>query len=88
VTDNTSTKKNAWEKLRVIFLSSYFMGCCSHGLHLLVKDVFAATKTKKQGEIDGTYPTGYPFKFMLEFIAGCKDVVKIFHNHDEQYDAF
>ena len=28
-----------------------------------------------------TYPIGYPFQVMLEFIVDCKDVVKLFHNH-------
>ncbi|KAH9246865.1 hypothetical protein BASA81_015546 [Batrachochytrium salamandrivorans] len=47
VTDNTSTNKKAWTLLREMFPSCYFQGCCSHGIHLLVKDIFAATKTKE-----------------------------------------
>ncbi|KAH6593552.1 hypothetical protein BASA50_007266 [Batrachochytrium salamandrivorans] len=53
----------------------------SHGIHLLVKDIFAATKTKKAGNTEATYPIGYPFQEMLEFIVDCRDVVKMFHNH-------
>jgi hypothetical protein len=34
VTDNTSTNKNAWEKLSKKYPSAYFQGCTSHGLHL------------------------------------------------------
>jgi Protein of unknown function (DUF 659)/hAT family C-terminal dimerisation region len=81
VTDNTSTNKKAWKLLEEMFPSSYFQGCCSHGIHLLVKDIFAATKTKRNGAIEATYPTGYPFEDMLMFTAGCRDIVKFFHNH-------
>jgi hypothetical protein len=65
--------------LLITFPSRYFQGCCSHGLHLFVKDVFAAMKTKSQ--VEATYPDQYSFELMLEFIACCKDVVKYFHNH-------
>ncbi len=67
--------------LQITFPLRYFQGCCSHGLHLFVKDVFAATKTKKAGQVEATYPDQYPFELMLEFIAYYKDVVKYFHNH-------
>jgi hypothetical protein len=81
VTDNTSTNKKAWGLLQIIFPSHYFQGCCSHGLHLFVKVVFATMKTKKADQVKATYPDQYPFELMLEFIACCKDVVKYFHNH-------
>jgi hypothetical protein len=81
ITDNTSTNKKAWGLLQITFPSRYFQGCCSNGLHLFIKDVFAATKTKKAGQVEATYPDQYPFKLMLEFIAYCKDVIKYFHNH-------
>jgi len=81
VTNNTSTNKKAWGLLQITFPSSYFQGCCSHGLHLFVKDVFAVMKTKKASQVEATYPDQYPFELMLEFIACCKDVVKYFHNH-------
>jgi hypothetical protein len=81
VTDNTSTNKKAWGLLQITFSSRYFQGCCPHGLHLFVKDVFAAMKTKKVGQVEATYPDQYLFELMLEFIACCKDVVKYFHNH-------
>ncbi len=81
VTNNTSTNKKAWGLLLITFPSRYFQGCSSHGLHLFVKDVFAATKTKKAGQVEATYPDQYLFKLMLEFIACCKDVVKYFHNY-------
>jgi hypothetical protein len=71
VTDNTNANKKAWAILSVKFPTCYFQGRCSHGLHLLVKDIFAATKTKKRGKIEETYPNGYPFENMLEFVRGC-----------------
>jgi hypothetical protein len=55
ITDNTSTNKKAWGLLQITFPSHYFQGCCSHGLHLFVKDVFATTKTKKAGQVEATY---------------------------------
>ncbi|KAH6569979.1 hypothetical protein BASA60_008002 [Batrachochytrium salamandrivorans] len=48
---------------------------------LLVKDIFAATKTKKTSNTEATYPIDYLFQEMLEFIVDCRDVVKMFHNH-------
>jgi hypothetical protein len=80
ITDNTSTNK-VWGLLQITFLSHYLQGCCSHGLHLFVKDVFVMTKTKKAGQVKATYLDQYPFELMLEFIACCKDVIKYFHNH-------
>jgi hypothetical protein len=79
--DNTATNKKAWGLLQEMFPSRYFQGCTFHGLHLFVKDVFAAAKTKIAGQEVATYPDQYPFELMLEFVAGCKDVVKYFHNH-------
>ena len=66
-----------------MFPSYYFQGCYSHGIHLFVKDIFAATKTKKNGDIEATYPIGYPFQEKLEFIVDYKDIVKLFHNHHD-----
>ena len=45
----------------------------SHGLHLLVKDIFGGGPTE--------YPTGYPFEDLLQFAIDCKEVVAFFHNH-------
>jgi hypothetical protein len=81
VTDNTFMNKKAWGLLQITFPSRYFQGCCSHGLHLFIKDMFAATKTKKAGQVEATYLDQYLFELMLEFIACCKDVDKYFHNH-------
>ncbi|KAJ1330430.1 hypothetical protein BSLG_009564 [Batrachochytrium salamandrivorans] len=81
VTNNISTNRKAWTLLREMFPSCYFQGCCSHGIHLLVKDIFAATKTKKARNTEATYPIGYLFQEMLEFIVDCRDVFKMFHNH-------
>jgi hypothetical protein len=57
-----------------------FQGCVAHGLHLLVKDVLAATKVKL-GRPVADYPDGYRFEPLLNFAANCKKVVKYFHNH-------
>jgi len=46
VTDNTATNKKAWIELQQRYPKMYFHGCPSHGLHLLVKDLFAETKAK------------------------------------------
>jgi hypothetical protein len=81
VTDNTSTNKKAWKLLQEMFPSCYFQGCCSHGVHLLIKDVFGATKMKKRGSTEATYPFGYPFEVLHDFVDDCKDIVKFFHNH-------
>jgi hypothetical protein len=57
VTDNTAANKKAWLLLQKRYPSLYFHGCSSHGLHLLVKDIFAATKTKRGDQV-GKYPEG------------------------------
>lgn len=81
VTDNTSANKAAWEIMKINHPSMFFHGCVSHGLHLMVKDIFAATKTKKSGQSEPTYPDGYPFETMLQLATDCKDVVKFVNNH-------
>ncbi|KAH6569974.1 hypothetical protein BASA60_007997 [Batrachochytrium salamandrivorans] len=48
---------------------------------LLLKDIFAATKTKKASNTEATYPIDYSFQEMLEFIVDCRGVFKMFHNH-------
>ena len=81
VTDNTSANKLAWRILAERHPSMYFQGCTSHGLNLLVKDILGATKTMKAGEEEKTYPTGYPFEYLLEFVKDCKDIVKVIQNN-------
>jgi hypothetical protein len=81
VTDNTSTNKKVWKLLHKELPSQYFHGSCSHGLHLLVKDIIAASNTKKNSKEVATYPTDYPFETMPLAINRCKDVVKFFHNN-------
>jgi hypothetical protein len=58
VTDNTAANKKAWLLLKGQFPDKFFQGCTSHTLHLLVKDIFGATKTKKRGESVATCPVG------------------------------
>jgi Protein of unknown function (DUF 659) len=79
VTDNTSTNKAAWILLKR-YPGRFFQDCASHGAHLLVKDIFNATKTKRSREI-ATYPDDYPFQDLMEFVVDCRDLVSIFHNH-------
>jgi hypothetical protein len=81
VTDNTATNKKAWSELEKKYPTHFFHGCVSHGLHLLVKDIFAATKKDVPGGGPAEYPTGYPFEDLLQFAIDCKEVVAFFHNH-------
>ncbi len=81
VTDNTSANKNAWRQLKEAHPTCFFQGCTSHCLHLLVKEVFSASKTRKGSSTEATYPVGYPFEDLLQFAIDCKDIVKFFHNH-------
>ncbi len=46
-TDNTNTNKNAWTVVKEDQPEMFFYGCAAHALHLFIKDIFAATKTKK-----------------------------------------
>jgi hypothetical protein len=80
VTDNTATNKAAWAILQREHPGMFFQGCASHGLHLLVKDIFAATMAKR-GRSEADYPEGYPFKPLLDFVEECKEVVKFFGQH-------
>lgn len=83
VTDNTATNKKAWIELQRRYPTMYFHGCASHGLHLLVKDIFAATKAKR-GRPIADYPEGYPFEYLLNFVQDCKDVVSFFSYHHQE----
>eukprot|EP00171_Calliarthron_tuberculosum_P023803 IDg23803t1 len=38
-------------------------------------------RDKKGGSSEATYPIGYPFELLHDFVEDCKDVVKFFHNH-------
>jgi regulator of replication initiation timing len=80
IMDNTAANKKTWKILKEGYPRMFFQGCVAHGLHLLVKDVFAATKVK-MGRAVADYPEGYPFAPLLDFAADCKKVVKYFHNH-------
>jgi hypothetical protein len=80
VFDKTSTNKVAWSLLKQRFLERLFQGCASHCLHVIVKNIFCATKTKR-GQNVATYPDDYPFEYLLEFVAKCKELVSFFHNH-------
>ncbi|MEN9524168.1 MAG: hypothetical protein RL536_237 [Candidatus Parcubacteria bacterium] len=80
-TDNTAANKSAWLMLKQDYPKMFFNGCMSHGLHLLVKDIFAASKVRRAGCLEPGYPVGYPFEYLLQFAIECKDIVKFFHNH-------
>ena len=81
VTDNTAANKKAWEQLEEKYPNLFFHGCLSHGLNLLVKDIFAAKKKQSDDGGPAQYPEGYPFEDLLLFAADCKDVVAFFYNH-------
>jgi hypothetical protein len=82
VTDNTSTNKAAWNILSAKYPSMFFHGCACHGLHLMVKDIFAPTKAKR-GRPVADYPEDYPFEHLLRFALDCKDVVSYFSYHQQ-----
>lgn len=46
VTDNTNANKAAWKILEDKYPNKFFHGCASHALHLMVKDIFAESKTR------------------------------------------
>jgi hypothetical protein len=68
VTDNTAANQRAWGLLNATHPSQFFHGCTSHGLHLLVKDIFSPSKTNKSGSTEATFPNGYPFLDLCMFI--------------------
>ena len=78
VTDNTAKNRAAWMLLKEKYPDKFFHGCVSHGLHLLVRDIFSATKAKRGREV-ANYPDGYPFENLLEFAISCKENVPFFH---------
>lgn len=80
VTDNTAANRRAWRILKEKNPALYFHGCSSHSLHLMVKDIFAATKAMR-GRPVADYPEGYPFEYLLHFTQDCKDVVSFFSYH-------
>lgn len=82
ITDNTSANRLAWAILKARYPGTFFHGCVSHGLHLLVKDVFAATKVKRGREV-AAYPDGYPFEYLLDFSVTCKEIVGFFSYHHQ-----
>lgn len=80
--DNTAATKAAWHLLRNAYFSMFFHGCPPHGLHLFVKDIFSATKTKRGSDFNSLkYPDGYLFNRLLMFTNEVKDILKFFHNH-------
>ncbi|KAI2503210.1 transposase [Fragilaria crotonensis] len=80
VMDNTSANKAAWRLLQDSYPSRFFQGCVAHALHLLVKDVFAATKARRGRDVSA-YPENYPFEPLLTFISQVKKMVGYFHQH-------
>ncbi len=80
VTDNTATNKKVWSELEEKYPLMFFHGCASHGLHLLVKDIFDKKAESSAGGPDND-PASYPFEDLQLFSIDCKDVVIFFHNH-------
>ena len=81
VTDNTATNKKVWKELEEKYPSLFFHGCASHGLHLLVKDVFGGKKAASTDNEPDDDPASYLFEDLQLFSIDCKDVVTFFHNH-------
>jgi hypothetical protein len=81
VTDNTSANRKAWAMLKEKFPAKFFHGCASHGIHLLCKSIFYATKLETAGGGEKRYPAGYPFEYLLLFAAECKELVLFCNNH-------
>jgi hypothetical protein len=81
VTDNTSANKKAWEILAARFPSLFFQGCTSHGLHLLVKDMFPAAKSTNREIINQDFLLGIrlrifsTFRQMLRTLSSSSTVV-------------
>lgn len=80
-TGNTSAHKKVWDVLKDKYQSSFFYGCTSRSLHLLVKNIFCALKTMKAGSTKLTYPSNYQFEEILLFINEGKNIFLFFHNY-------
>ena len=80
VTDNTVTNKKVWKELEK-YPSLFFHGCASHGLHLLVKDIFGGKNAASPDNEPDDDPASYLFEDLQLFSIDCKDVVTFFHNH-------
>ena len=81
ITDNTAANKKMWGILEEKYPANFFHGCVSHGLHLLVKDVFGAKKKEATRGGAPQFPDGYPFEELQLFSNDCKEVVTFFNNH-------
>jgi Protein of unknown function (DUF 659) len=66
-TDNIKTNKKARVILREKYPTMLFQSCTSHGLDLIVKDIFAAKKAKKGRDLEPTYPDGFSFESLVQF---------------------
>lgn len=73
VTDNTAANKAAWEILLKKYPNRFFYGCASHGLHLLVKNIFE----KPPIELKDVYP----FTSLANLITDVTTICKYFRNH-------
>ena len=81
ITDNTAANKRMWQILEQKYPTHFFHGCISHGLHLLVNDIFGAKKKEPAHGGVLQFPDGYPFEELQLFSNDCKEVVVFFHNH-------
>ena len=82
VMNNTSANQKALRILKGQHPCLFFQSCVAHGSHLLVKDVFAASKTKQNQLAVPEFPEGYPFEQLLKSFCDCKKVAKFLHNHN------
>ena len=74
-----SAYKKVWCELEQKYPSLFFHGCASHGLNLLVKDIFGGKKAELS--VGGPDPASYLFEDLQLFSIDCKDIVTFFHNH-------
>jgi hypothetical protein len=71
---NTAADKAALVPVKVAYPNMFFRGFVAHGLHLLVKNIFAPTKAK-HGLAFADYPPGTPFEHLLVFAEKAPNAV-------------
>ena len=75
-TDNAPANKSAWAILKQQYPDMFFYGCTSHGLHLVVKDIFKSTESTTSST-----PINHPFQDLQHTLSGCMTVAKYFRSH-------
>jgi hypothetical protein len=81
ITDKSKANQKAWKILEREFPVKFFYGCVSYEHHSLVKDIFAATKTKKGGFQCGYISCGISIRRHAAVCRRLQGGCKCFHNH-------